>query len=372
MKLLSFELKKNLFSKRFGFLIIGILIAIGILLVRNIIFESNIEKDALQEVEDLLEVSYENARMHQAILENDPEDEEEKNRLLLNSSMINLLYEMRSIVGTDDWQNTLLLENEYLEKVSEYKKAEGEHPFTNREINRMFALNQKLLDENIRPEHETYSIALPNFMKQVVDIFIGFGAIIILLLLVGDILSSEFENRSFNLLLSQPLNPKYILSSKFISSVILYLLTTITMLFGVFLLGFIFGQEGTFDYPIIMEINNVITFISVFDYMVLGILLISVMIPFFISLCLLYSLLFKNTLPTFFAVVATLLVGYGVTAYVSWAPFAWFNPFQYLLPADSILYQNGQFWYQGIPVVLLLSLVLYLISRQKIKKSRID
>lgn len=372
MELLSFELKKNLFSKRFSYLIIGIFVTVGLLFVRNIIFESYIEKDALQEVEDLLDISYGNTRMHQANLEKNPEDIEEKDRYVLNSAMLKLLYEIRTLVGTDDWQNKLLLENEYLEKVTEYKEAEGEHPYSIREINRIQALNQKFLAENIKPEHANYSNALPNFMKTVVDLFFSFGAILILLLLVGDILSLEFENQSIHLLRTQPLNPKHIVSSKFVSSLILYLLTTVMMLLGAFLFGLIFGEEGTFDYPLLMEKENVITFLSVLDYMIIGIFLISIMIPFLISLCLLYSLMFKQTLPTLFAILVTIIGGYVITSSITWAPLAWFNPFQYLLPANIILYQNGQNWYQGIPVVLLVTLVSYLISIHKIKLSRMD
>ncbi|SHF71098.1 ABC transporter permease [Ornithinibacillus halophilus] len=372
MKLLPFELKKILFSKKFLYLTIGIIVAVALLLVRNIIFQSYIQEEERQEVDDLLDISYENSEMHQAIMKDNPDDEDEKEKLLINSSLVNMLYDLRSMIGGENWENRLALKNEYLNRVIEYKEAEGEHPLTFREINHQLALNQKLIDENIPPENETYSIALPNFMKQIVDLFIYFGAIIIVLLLIGEIMSSEFENRSVNLLFTQPLKRTHIITSKFFGSIILYMLTTAIMLASVFLIGTIFGEKGTFDYPLIMERNHEIQFMSISEYIILGITVISVTILLIISLCLLYSLLFKNTLPTLFAVLATLLAGYALTAFITWNPLAWFNPFQYLLPEEIILFQNDSVWWQGIFIILALTILFYFIARQKVKTSKVD
>lgn len=372
MSLLPFELKKILFSKKFLYISIGIVVAVIFILTRNIIFQSYIEKDEQENINDLLDISYENSKVHRSIIDNNPDDEEEQNRLLMNHSLVDILYERRTLIGTDDWQNKLTLENEYLNLLTEYKAAEGDHPLTETEINRMITLNQKLMDEGIPPEHDTYSIALPNFMKQVVDFFIHFGAILLVILLVGEIMSSEFENRSANLLFTQPLKRTHIITSKFISSIIVYLLATFILIGAVFIIGSIFGEKGTFNYPLLMEENNELGFMPIFEYMTLGIIVISVMVVMLIGLSIFYSLFFKNTLPTLFAVLITLILGYVITTFISWSPLAWFNPFQYLLPEDIILFQNESQWYQGIPVTLILAIIFYLIAREKVKTSKVD
>lgn len=372
MRLLAFELNKILFSKKFLYLIIGIVLAIAFLFIRNIIFQSYIEKQEREEIDELLEVGYGNSKVHNAIVEAEPENKEELERLLVNSELINYLFELRTLIESDDWQAKLALENDYLNKVVVYKELKGEHPYTYGEINHKLALNQELLDKNIPPKHETYSNTLPNFMKQVMSLFVHVGAILIVLLLVGDVMSSEFENRSINLLFTQPLKRTDIITSKFVSSIILYLITTVIIVAAMYLIGLLFGEKGHFNYPIVIEKDHAINFMTITEYMVIAITVVSVTILFVIALCILYSLFFKNTLATLFTVLATLVLGYVLTSFISWSPLSWVNPFQYLLPEEVILYQNGHDWYQGIPMIIFLSIVLYLIARQKVKTSKVD
>ncbi len=49
MKLLTFELKKVFFSKKFIYLLLLIIIGIGALFLRNITFQEYIEKEELRE-----------------------------------------------------------------------------------------------------------------------------------------------------------------------------------------------------------------------------------------------------------------------------------------------------------------------------------
>lgn len=372
MNLLGFELRKQLFSRKFLYIVLGIVVAVFALFVRNIIFESYIVEEEQQKVEDRLEISRENARIHHSVLDDEPDNEEEHERMLINSSMVNMLYDLRSLVQSANWQERLILENEYLEQVVVYKEQGGKHPLLYNEINHMHALNEKLLENNIQPEHGTYSIALPNFMKQVVDIFISFGAIIIVLFMIGEIMAGEFENRSVNFLLTQPLKRADIIKSKFISSIILYGLLSLVLFVIAFLVGQIFGERGTFAYPLNMETDQVIGFMTISEYMIIAIVVISVTMLLVISLSLLYGLLLKNTLPTLFAILATLLLGYVISSFIDWIPFAWFDPFQYLLPEEIILFQNGRSWYEGVPIILIFTFIIYIISLKKIKKSRVD
>ncbi|WP_010094071.1 ABC transporter permease [Ornithinibacillus scapharcae] len=372
MRLLGFELKKTLFSKKFLYIIIGVILAISFLFIRNVIFQSYIEKQEQEKVDEWLEVGFSNSKMHNGIVEADPENEEEMNKLVLNSKSIDILYNIRSNIGSDDWQVKLNLENEFLTIILEYKEAKGDHPLTYQEINHKLALNQELLAQNIPPEHETYSLALPNFMKQVVDLFVNYGAILLVLLLIGETMSSEFESRSINLLFTQPLKRTDIITSKFSSSIILYILTTLIMIVANYLIGLIFGDKGQFHYPILMEKDTEINFMTLTEYITIALIVVSLTMLFVIALTILYSLFIKNTLATTFAVLVTLVIGYGINTLITWDPILWINPFQYLLPEETILFQNGHEWYQGIPIIFLVSFILYIIARQKIKTSKVD
>lgn len=372
MRLLSFELKKIVFSKKFLYLMLLIIIGVAALFLRNVTFGAYMEKEELQMIEAQIETSQANSRNHRLALEADPDNEKEDKLQAINRPILDSLYELVAIVKTDDWKNKLTLQNEILMKTAEYKEEGGDHPLSDKEISHTLALNQKLLDKGIMPEHETYSIAWPNFMKQVVDLFINLGALIIILLLIGETLSSEYENHSIKLLFTQPLKRTRIIMSKFWSSVILFLFATAILLVSTIVIGLIFGEKGTFEYPVVIEKNNAIEFLTVSGYMTQSIIVVSVTIVMVIALYLLYSLLLKHTLSTLFVLLGTLLGGYALTAFISWSSFAWFNPFQYLMPGEAILFQNDRVWYQGIPVILLLTVVFYLIAMQKIISSKID
>jgi ABC-2 type transport system permease protein len=372
MKLLSFELKKIVFSKKFLYILLGILIGVVFLMARNILFESYIQKEYREQIDELLEINFANAKIHQSILKDDPENEEQIELQRLNSEMINNLYERRNQLKPTQFRERLRLENAYYSAAELYKQKGGDHALSFQEISYTLALNEKLLESDIPPEHETYSRAFPNFIKQVVDLFANLGVIIIIILLIGEILSSEFENRSIHLLFTQPLKRSHIITSKFWSAVILYVITTVFLFFVTFIIGYVFGYQGTFNYPIVMEVNHTIELISIADYLQLTIIVVTSSIVLMISLCLLISLLFKHTLPTLFALLGLLLLGYIAGTYISWNKVAWFNPFQYVLPEKVILYQNESAWWQGLPVVLLLTVLFYLVARRKIKTSIVD
>ncbi|MFD2043268.1 ABC transporter permease [Ornithinibacillus salinisoli] len=367
MKLLHFELKKMLFSKKFLYLMLILIAVVVLLFLRNVIFDTYVEKEERQRIEELEQVSQSNFRMHQQTLAQAPEDEEAQKLQQINGPLLDRLYELRTLITTEDWQYKLTVENEALAYIKEYKEEGGDFPLSYKEIDHRFALNEKLLEEDIRPEHDTYSKTLPNFMRMIVNLLVNFGAIIIILLLVGDIMSSEFENRSIQLLFMQPLKRTHIITSKFWTSIVSYIVTIGIILGAVVIAGLLFGEKGTFDYPVVMEKNNVITFLTVSEYITKALILVSVTIFMVISLTLFYSLLFKHTLSTLFVLLGTFLIGYGLTTFISWPTFAWFNPFQYLWPEEMILYQNDRAWYQGVLMTLLMTITFYFIARQKIK-----
>ena len=371
MKLLSFELKKIILDKRFLYLTIILIAGVVILFMRNIIFESYIEKEESQKIETYIAASQANNRMLQNTLDAGSDDEERLKHLLsVNSQMLEVLYQSREILQTEDWQTKLQLENEFLSYVTEYKNAEGDYPLTIGEIDQIIALNQKLLQENIKPEHKTFSQAMPNFLKVVVSLLINLGAIVIILLFVGDILSSEYEQHSIGLLLTQPLNRLSIITSKLISSILIYAILIYTAFAIAILVGLTFGMEGTFNYPILIEKSNEFQFISIQDYINQSLIIICVFGLALISLTLLISLLLKHTLATFFVLLGILLTGYVIT-FIPWNALFWVNPFQYVLAEDMILNQNDKVWYQGIPATILLAFVCLVISLRKIKTSKL-
>jgi len=372
MKLFSFELKKLLFSKKFLVMILLLIAGVIFLFLRNMSLQSYITNEERQSIEEKLEISYTNSALHKTKLEQDPNDKQEKKKRDINSTIIDTLYELRQASVTDDWKNKLTWQIKLLDNVNAYKNEGGMFPLTAKDINYQHALKQHLLEKNIPPEHQSYSIALPNFMKYATDLFIPIAAIILMMLLTGDILTSEYENNSIRLLFTQPLKRTHIITSKFATAFLTYLCICLIFVISTFAIGTFFGEKGTFDYPIIMEINDSIHFISIFEYISRSFIVMSVLILFIISLQLLFSILFKHTILSLFVSAMTLIAGYGITVFVTWDLSGWVNPFQYLMTKETLVIQHTASWYQSIPITLVVSIILFVITIQHVKRSKVE
>lgn len=370
MNLFLFEFRKIFFSKKFIYLLLLLVIGIAFLFVRNVTFQSYIEKEEARKLDIQTKASQANSRVHRLTLENDPENELALKLQPMNAEIQDQLYKLVS-VPTQEWEKKLTMQNEILANTLAYKNEGGDYPISEKEITEGIALNEKLLQEGIQPQHNTYSIAMPNFVKMIVDLFINFGALLIFILIIGETLSGEYENHSINLLFSQPLKKTRIIMSKFWSAVVIYIIMMGVILLSATAIGFVFGEKGTFNYPILIEKNHELEFLSIASYTAQGLLLVSVMSLMLISLYLVYSLLFKHTLATLAALIVTFAIGYALSTFITWGSFAWFNPFLNIYPSEMLLNQNNHDWYQAIPITLLLAVVLYWLAAMKIKTSKI-
>lgn len=372
MTLFLFELKKLLFSKK-TIAILTVLIAFIILLfVRNFSFQPLIAKEERQAIDAQIRTSQANGRAHILMLEKNPEDEKQKELQSVNLQIRDPLYDLASTYSYENWEENLKVQNKIWRTTLDYKELGGESPFSRGEIIQKITLNEELLKQGIRPEYAAYSIATPNFMKQVVDIWIFGGALILLVLLVGEILSSEYEGHSINLLFTQPFKKMFIVMGKFGSAFILYVFALIITLLTAVIVSFLFGDKGSFSYPILIEKNHSMEFVSIGQYMTKGLVITTSLILLVIALILLYSLYLKRTMSTITALLGTFAIGYVLTAFIHWNSLDWLNPFLNMLPNDLILVQNGRTWYEAIPVTLLLTGIVYGWGIRKVKNSRME
>lgn len=371
MKLLNFELKKIIFSKKFILMMLFIIISISLLFARNHIFQAFIEKESQQEIDALIQEGQNSIKLYVAQSTKDKENKEAQEKLLAVNTMVNTLYKLHDAIAKEDWQQTITIENNYLKQLKIFKELGGEFSVSFQEIDYKLALNQKLLDENIRPEHSIYSKALPNFMKQVVDIYITFGTIAILLFLISNILSSEFKNRSIQFFFTQPIKKTSIISSKIWSALIVYIVMTLIAFTTVLIVGLIFGDKGSFYYPIIIEQQNTSTFITITEYMLYAMAVTCATVFLILALSMLVSLVVKRTIATIIVLLGILAGGYVSFTFINKPDIAWFNPFQYVVPQNTIMLQNTSLWYQGIPIVIGVGIVCYLLSILKMKFARV-
>lgn len=370
MKLLSFELKKILFSKRFLYLLLAVAVSVIFLFIRNYIFQSYIDKEREKEVIEEIQYGQSLIRQYQESLVRNPEQSDIQEQQRQIGSIVEVLFQMRSNIKSEDWESRLYLEIDYLNKLTEFQASGGQFPITSKEIKDRIITNNHLLAKGIPPEHETYSIAPPNFMKQTVDFLATAGVVILLLLAIGDLLTSEFENRSLHFLFSQPLKKSSIIHAKVWSSILIYLILLIVMLTTSWLVSTLFGSKGTFDYPILIENNQGPAFLPLHQYIPALLALISAVALLVIGLTMSWSLIVKNSLATLFGVLVTMVVFYAVTS-ITLIP-SYINPFQYVLPINSLLDQPEYAWWSAVPVTVGTFIILYLLSTVYMRKVKLS
>lgn len=370
MKLLLFELKKTMFSKRFLYLLLAITFGVVFLFTRNYISQSYIEKEREKEIIEEIQYGQSLIRQYQESLARNPEQLDIKQQQRQISSIIDILFQMRSNIGSDNWKDQLFLEVDYLNKLTEFQAAGGQFPITSIEIKDRIITNNHLLAKDIPPEHKTYSIAPPNFMKQTVDLLATAGMIILLLLAIGDQLSSEFENRSLHFLFVQPLKKSSIIHAKIWSSILIYVFLLIVTLTTSWLVSTLFGSKGTFDYPILIMDTYGPAFLPVHQYIPALLALVSTLALLVIGLTMSWSLIVKNSLATLFCVLVTMVIFYAITL-ITHIPL-YINPFQYIFPIKALLNQHEYSWWSAVPVTVGAFFILYMVSIVYVKKVKLS
>jgi len=370
MNFFLFELKKTLFNKRFAYLLLVITLGILFLFGRNYYFQSYVEKE--QEKKIVAEIQYGQSliRQYQNSLSENPDQAniEELQRQI--GSIVDVLFKLLPSIGSDDWENRLFLEIDYLQKLVNFQEAGGQFPLTSREIKERIVTNNHLLAKGIAPEHPVYSLAVPNFIKQAVDLFATIGAIILLLLAAGDLLTSEFENRTIHFLFVQPLKKTSIIHSKIWSSVLIYVIMTVVLISTAWLISTLFGSPGTFAYPILIFDATGFAFLPMHQYIIAIFTLISSVSLLVIGFTMWWSLLVKHSIATLFGVLVILVVGYVMTSMIHLP--ASVNPFQYVLPIKSLLNQTEHPWWSAIPVTVGAFVFFYILSLVWVRKVKLS
>ncbi|MEO4052047.1 ABC transporter permease subunit [Solibacillus sp. CAU 1738] len=364
MKFFIFELKKTVFSRRFSYTLLVLFIFILGLYLRNVAFQDLV----VEEQERQVTLYTQEAQSHLRVLTKAPETEAITEQIKYLANALNMLYEWKPLIKSEDWQARLQAENAFISAIIPYKEVGGEFSLLTTDLNRTLVWNEHLLSQGIEPKSENYSITLPNFMKQITDLYVNFGAIILLLLIIGDMLTMEFENGSIRLLYTQPLKKSSIIHVKWASAAVFYIIITACLYVFTWLLGYIGGKSGTFLYPVMVETKENISFITIAQYVQWSLLSTTSIILFVISLCLLLSLIFKNSIITLLSTVLILIGGYFGMQALPLIKNSWFDPFQSVLAGISIQ-QVGSEWYYGIPIIILLAIILYWLSIVKINRT---
>ncbi|MDQ0160805.1 ABC-type transport system involved in multi-copper enzyme maturation permease subunit [Alkalibacillus salilacus] len=320
------------------------------------------------EIESTLQSTYQIISGHRNQLQITSDNDQERELLEVSIEIKDRLLDFRSAHRQDDWRATLESENKFYEIVKDYEAQGGHFPISDEELTESYAMNEELLDRDIPKEHDSYSIATPNYMMQVFNWLSTYGIFILLLVFLGSILTREYENRSARLLFTQPIKRINLIISKMAVSFFVFLISIVGILLFTFVISTFFGEEGSFNYPILIHTSDGIAFISIISYLTKSLLLVTVAFILFFSYYFLLSLLFKNTVMAMLALLISIilvnLINDILLDYIS----GWFNPFMNLFVHEAIVNQSTFLWYEGIFAAILLSSILIWLSKLLIKR----
>lgn len=363
MRLLLFEWKKLFFTKRFFYTMLLLALLIVGLFARNWFFQDIVVDEEEIRIVLLTREVQESLRVVSKEVETNPENENASDRLSDLSAAQGAIYDLRPLISSDDWIQRLEKENQFLEAIQSYKIRGGKFSITTTELERKLALNNELINRGVSPEDDTFSIALPNFFLQITQVYVNAGAIVVFIILTGDLLTNEFEQRSIQFLITQPLKKTSILHAKAISMVMFYVILTLSVLGFSWLLGFTFGAPGSWSYPI-QNLNDPQQFQSITTYVIQATLATTLTIFAVISVVLLSSILIKQTIGTFFATLLILLGGYFIFSQFAGGA----NPFETVFSGRT-LQMNGNIHWVSIATMVFIAVGAYVMALGQIKRA---
>ncbi|WP_170924777.1 ABC transporter permease [Candidatus Enterococcus clewellii] len=194
------------------------------------------------------------------------------------------------------------------------------------------ALNNELINKELPPYSMRYGTQSSVFSAIVLTGIASLLGIIFFLFLFGDSLTKEFEERTMNLCLTQPISRVRLYLLKYSLTVGHSFLLTIFLVVVASLIGLGISGASSWQYPIIVFTEMSMTFIPIIQYMarVLGLFLFVLLFCFAIHF--LFSTLFRKTTFSLLATIFILAEGHfiSVSSNEVLRKIAHLNPFTYL------------------------------------------
>ena len=370
MTILSFELKKLLFSKRFLYTLLVLALLVVAVFVRNIYFQDLVEEEEKNKVIEYTREVQKKLSELNIILEKTPEDEKSKLQYQQLGKALNIIYAWNEESSSKNWRIPLTKKKEFFEELLLYKELQGDFSITSDEIKQIIAVSQHHLQVDIEPESDQYSIKMPNFFKFITTIYVNFSAIVLVLLLVGDSLTSEFEQRSIQFLYTQPLKKHSIVHAKYITGIIAYAVITFVVYFAAWITAYLLGRAGSYDYPILLNFEDRFEFIMIREYIIWSLIAITFSVLMVVALNFFISLVTKNTIVTLLITLLIIVLGYFGLQSVSASFINWVNPFAFTFAGMHILNVKDA-WVNSIYITVGVGVLFYVLTLLKLKRTHV-
>lgn len=284
----------------------------------------------------------------------------QQNQLDLTKQMNLTLMQLNRVMEREEWENVYPLKLSFLELVEQYE-ANGE-PFpilTGQELEKEKAMTEWFISHNLSYEDEEYPVSPHLIVKELSDWVFSLAGLFVLLLLFGNIFTSEREQSTWLTLNTQPIKKWKLLVSKYISLLCCTLLFTVLFIFNGIVISSMFTDYSfSGQYPILLQDSETFYILPVITYISrVTILFLCASFILFALVTFLSSVL-KKTFITIMVASFIVMIGFSVTE-LNHALQVVGNPFQlFRFSALSGAIPNGDDWIYPFIAMLWSSMLL--------------
>lgn len=366
MKLVKFELKKVLSQRKF--IILSFLVATCVLGIfyRNVVFQEEIGTS----LSESMYPHYSEALQLQQQFEKELEKETQSKNFQAGYENVQVMNqtikELQTAIQNNNWAQLPQFEINFFETVKTHLDLGGTYgSISVDDLEKKMAKASILLKLQLPYESEEYSLAVPNFMKTVTTTLFSFFGIILLIFIIGNIVTEEYETKSIKTLYTQPFKKSKIILSKYLIMILAILISIVVFFISSFIFPHLFdGSSGSFSYPQLINGPDEYTYITTTDYLIKYLTLFTAVASFAFSLVILFSVILKNRFSTMVLSLLVLSTGVFLTNQLAFLHTI-FNPFYFFLFLEVMerLLGMGSLWYAAVPsmysiIILILSLVI--------------
>ncbi|WP_078598518.1 ABC transporter permease subunit [Evansella clarkii] len=368
MNIFKFEIKKILRQKKLIWLILSVLIWVGWLYWGNSIDNEQKAERAREHVDSLHEeTNHVQANLREIENADEVHSLQEQNIRDMQSALV----EWKTAIYYEEWDEIPLHEGEFLNNLQEYQNNGGEFMIL-QDSEKEIALkkNEWLVKHNLAYEDEAAPVSPHLILIDSSTALLSFLGILILSLLFGDTLAREKEQRTWLLLRSQPIAYWKIVSSKYISVLLLIgIYIGSVWLIGVGVPLLLGPHSLELQYPYILIVNETIHILSISDYFI------RLSVVFFCASAFTFAIIFlvsKFVRDSFYALLLVgfiISLGYLLTEMNTFFQSV-YNPFNYFRTADTagdLIHNEGMWFYLLVALAwyaLLISLNLLIPNKQ--------
>ncbi|MDV2581651.1 ABC transporter permease [Alkalibacillus haloalkaliphilus] len=243
------------------------------------------------------------------------------------------------------------------------------------------AFDSTVIEEEVHNFHNKHSGNSLYFLYNSYNLGFGIVGVAFLLFLFGDIITKESmgRNGTINFLTTQPHSHLKIITSKFLTVMIVTVGLLISLTFLGVLLGIVFDYFGEWMYPVLIYQPELsMSFIPMGLYLLYCAILFLLVVLFSYSLMFLFSVMTNRTSVALGLTLVTLIIGMQLNETIQETTFAAYYPFTYIDVEKIItqewaaLHDNFELTLHNGVISLLLSTIMIMTLTIKLFLKRIN